>query len=1261
MSKLTNESPPIEGFDPRAIYGDGIYIESADLFVGVNPDAVVGRVAACAFIAFRKTSGEPLFQGVTVVAPPVSSGLWDKSDDEILALVKEGIEALMGVEPTAPESESIRQRVIISRCESLNAAELVQEMQKHDQRLIIVPHADVYRHADAVEPHYEGKASARVSADHWVPHVVTWADQYLQTIKDTGNYLLLITGQSSIIGQRHQDDLAAVEGLFPAYFTQSRRVDLDAVVTDSIPKWVAMAVANRADEALREIEDLDIDDPGFKHQLKIQMLARTSRHEETLVALRSYVESGLDIPGEMAARFGRVAARVGDRELALELIKRGLDSVVDRTLLEVLLIEADKFGDDGLELRVYHRLKALFPDSLSLVSYREHLLLRVSLSPKDHAALASLSRIELSDFESEILRVLTAEPVQDLDTFISSVGTESQKNRDLASLCCATYASKWLTPWDAIKSAIRVSNPGPLDERACWLVIGSIKQILLHKNPQERVNDLEEPLSYVRRFIAKHPAQPHIREAFADLFSVDSSANLGLPLVIAQALKLVQKTHPLELGDSPVPLATVEELDEFLARADAWLVDKGFLDVSHTPMPLEVISGVAEELLNSLAVRVERMANTADLDLLEEAEHLSFIACALARHVPDTEADINALRTVSCCFAGAGQTQRARDRAEQILELAGPSESRQRAAWIAFSDIYQRSNNAVVALVGIALAFELPQRLTPEQLWWEIYVLFRTVRDAGMYPVALSLLENLRELAPLLSEPKRNLERIKTMELNLRVMYRKPYDREALIQLVSEAEEHCRSMLKDNLQTEALPAIAALAQSISLLEHYGGTPSAEASLLLTEALEGLDPQRSSYISALTSSKPSITETLLLNKNAASTRNADDIPRDLKAAELAARRLLREANGSIPVDIAAAAIEMLADHGLDSLEGARDLDSEWPLEYAQQIVPDDGAVLMLALDTDGILASLTVDQNGTALARQEALDTPFKEALQLWSKQYPQKYGYIDRDDGNNEFYLTMADLPVPLPDCRRLVVVAEPALQQVPMSLALINEEFAGRSCAIGYVPSLTWLEAVQRRPRLADSRRVTWISDATGQGKEVLGQILARTEESLEEHGFEIDRSHSLPASLKGAKMAVVAAHGDVSSDGKYFHRVSDEGTLIISPAKLARALEGTELAIVFICNGGRTDRHPLDNTAVGLPKHLLSAGCRTVIASPWPLAAILTGPWLRSFLQSWDAGLSALDATFEANQAVDQAYGSVPQYSWAMTVYGDVSLKKE
>ncbi|WP_163009908.1 hypothetical protein, partial [Pseudomonas viridiflava] len=132
------------------------------------------------------------------------------------------------------------------------------EMQKHDQRLIIVPHADVYRHADAVEPHYEGKASARVSADHWVPHVATWADQYLQTIKDTGNYLLPITGQSSIIGQRHQDDLAAVEGLFPAYFTQSRRVDLDAVVTDSIPKWVAMAVANRADEALREIEDLDI-------------------------------------------------------------------------------------------------------------------------------------------------------------------------------------------------------------------------------------------------------------------------------------------------------------------------------------------------------------------------------------------------------------------------------------------------------------------------------------------------------------------------------------------------------------------------------------------------------------------------------------------------------------------------------------------------------------------------------------------------------------------------------------------------------------------------------------------------------------------------------------------------------------------------------------------------------------------------------------------------------------------------------------------
>ena len=95
-------------------------------------------------------------------------------------------------------------------------------------------------------------------------------------------------------------------------------------------------------------------------------------------------------------------------------------------------------------------------------------------------------------------------------------------------------------------------------------------------------------------------------------------------------------------------------------------------------------------------------------------------------------------------------------------------------------------------------------------------------------------------------------------------------------------------------------------------------------------------------------------------------------------------------------------------------------------------------------------------------------------------------------------------------------------------------------------------------------------------------------------------------------------------------------------------------------LCSGGRVDRDPQANTAIGLPKLLLMAGSRVVIASPWPITPIISGCWLETFMAEWDRGQTALDATFAANAAVDARFGHVPQYAMAMTAYGDVMLTK-
>jgi hypothetical protein len=144
----------------------------------------------------------------------------------------------------------------------------------------------------------------------------------------------------------------------------------------------------------------------------------------------------------------------------------------------------------------------------------------------------------------------------------------------------------------------------------------------------------------------------------------------------------------------------------------------------------------------------------------------------------------------------------------------------------------------------------------------------------------------------------------------------------------------------------------------------------------------------------------------------------------------------------------------------------------------------------------------------------------------------------------------------------------------------------------------------------------------------------------------------------MDDAGLAVVTAHGDVGSDGRFLRRISDDARLVEAPSALAAALRGVEVVILFVCSGGRIDKNPWDNSTTSLAKQLLNGGTRAVIASPWPLNVLVTYVWLEPFLKAWEQGATVLDATKAANDAVARHYGEVPQYSLAMRVYGDVLL---
>jgi len=136
------------------------------------------------------------------------------------------------------------------------------------------------------------------------------------------------------------------------------------------------------------------------------------------------------------------------------------------------------------------------------------------------------------------------------------------------------------------------------------------------------------------------------------------------------------------------------------------------------------------------------------------------------------------------------------------------------------------------------------------------------------------------------------------------------------------------------------------------------------------------------------------------------------------------------------------------------------------------------------------------------------------------------------------------------------------------------------------------------------------------------------------------------------------VTAHGGVHPEGRYFQVVSDEGVLRVTAGDLANALRNICVVVLFVCSGGRADKHPAANTTLGLAKQIVDRGCSAVIASPWPLDARVPSHWLPAFLDQWTKGATLIEANFEANRVVDRRFAQDPARGLAMTVFGNPEL---
>jgi len=498
-------------------------------------------------------------------------------------------------------------------------------------------------------------------------------------------------------------------------------------------------------------------------------------------------------------------------------------------------------------------------------------------------------------------------------------------------------------------------------------------------------------------------------------------------------------------------------------------------------------------------------------------------------------------------------------------------------------------------------------------------------------------------------------QRLDGIELSLDVAQASGRGEAELIGLLERTRQHCAEVMAG--RDELFSAASHFLQIAGMVERAGGKLPPE-SAALRAALE--ERPVGTHLRAVSTAFPTPQEVVDLYNGLENARYSDDVAGDQRAVVVAAHRLLLPRQPEVPPADAAVAVELLSDRALEK-SAAQKLVVDWPASFVSQLSAEGLSVVMLATDSAGELVSVISESGKLSLERAERRETSFASRLKTWSANYPYEYGLISREAGNIDFYLSMEKLGLGLPNAARLLVVAQPALQQIPFNLALVEREFAGASIAIGASPSLTWFEEVRKRPRAGTSKRVAWISCAPEvEAYRTLEMLYARLSPVFEQHGFETDTSGGIPANIRGADLAVVTAHGQLTSDKRFIHRIADEQEFVESPLTLARSLAGIELVILFVCSGGRVDSHPFANTTVSLPKMLLDRGCRVVVASPWPLDSVVPGNWLECFLEAWDAGDTVLDANFKANRYVSERLGPEAPLCLAMSVYGDVLLRK-
>lgn len=1133
---------------------------------------------------------------------------------------------------------------------------------------VIVANAANYR-AETTEPFIPAGAKTPLLAeDIWVPQLHALATAAIDVARDRKLYVALETGQLSPTRAALCDLLLSIDGC--GVMGSSSDQNLGAILAERVGRWDQWIRDGSLGQVLREIEDLPPTFDAHKLFLRIQMLHKAGFSNPALEAIRNELTNGRNPDASTRVKLARIAQDANASNLASDLLALAVDHLDGMEDLESALATAYDSGCAELEERIASRLAIMFPNNPGILARKR----RIMASARDYSGIADMLNLQGGDqadedFFRELARSLSGAETPNYLGLIASAGGDNVLAEAFRMACIDDALQRHLV-LHAFELALPIPVTPQQSKRGERLLVEALEAVFLWTLKgalpisEERIETAV--LALVER-LAVDPTDQRLRMSLAGLFQPSVSGYSGLAVIASVVLELASRPFTLVKRE----VSSREGMDwllrrkAFLTGAFDWLRDQQPVVIGRLTMPPAILTEPADKVVSSVAAYLSN-APIADKDDISALQTWLAMGASVAPHGTDPDLDILLMRVVGTKFASTGYVQVARDLAEQTLLNCAAASRRRRLGWFAMADIYHRCHNYIEGLLAFACALAADDVVDEEQAWYEAIALSRFFRDLGLHSLARTAIGLSREHLVRMGLSDTNGLRLDTIELQIRQLEfeRHGASNAELEGLIDDVVRNGAAIIEH--VDETAPAAAVLGQLLTRGRQRGITVPPKAEGILAQLCERAGGNISAFANMLSTDSISADDLLSLVKVRISARYSDDVGYDMRDVAFMVRRALA-ADDYIqnPVETSFA-LELIADYGLAIPgwdEAAKPPDApkrvEQPAEIAAALSLQGLSVVQIGFDSNGRLVRLATVGGHLQTPVREPDDIICEERFRSWTEAYPHRYGI--EESSPNLFYTTTADLRLSELPNAPVVISADVVLQSFPPNIFFLNDDFSGRTHPMAAIPSLAWLSAAQQKGHLGDGRLCSWISTAGGgSGSDTLSMVAERLAPTLTEYGFMIDNGPTIPAALAGSTMAVITAHGGIDDEEGFFRVVSDEGALRVTPDALAAALRNVGIVVLFVCSGGRSDKHPGAHTTLGLARQILDRGSQAVVASPWPLDSRVPAHWLPTFLAQWSAGERLIEANFTANKIVDQNFALDPARGLAMTVFGNPMVRR-